>query len=68
MSLGNKQEIQKQVAQLSKVTATALVNRVLKKHGVNKTNVKTVSNEERAKIKRLVSDLKEKSDSLTKKL
>lgn len=65
--MSNKTEVKSQVTQLSKVTASTLVNRILRKHGVNKKNTNPVSSEERAKLKKLLKELKIQSDSLMNK-
>jgi SMC interacting uncharacterized protein involved in chromosome segregation len=66
--LSNKNEIKVQVELLSKVTAKSLVNRILSKHGVSRSNVKKPSGTERAELKKLLKDLKVQSDSFMKKL
>jgi nicotinate-nucleotide pyrophosphorylase len=66
--LSSKNEVHQQVKQLSKVTATSLVNRILKKHGINNKNINTVSSGERAKLKKLLTELQGQTDSLMKKL
>jgi hypothetical protein len=51
---------------VSQEFTTMLVRSVLKKHGFNKENVKSVSEEEREHLKNLIENLRTQLENLTK--
>jgi hypothetical protein len=63
--MADSNDLQKQISELSQTSTNLLLENVLRKHNVKLSN-KNLSREERAKIKKLVSDLQASFQKLQK--
>jgi hypothetical protein len=61
MSNNNRSQ---QMRELSKITANSIVAKILRKHGLNESNLNSINEKDRARVSELINELQKQSTGL----